>query len=710
MKLISTFTFLFVLQSGFTNAQGVGVYRVPRDARAELNELAVTVRHGKLDEAYTVELTVDDVEQLRASGVSPTLLHSSLAAEALANNSQEAVPAGFTSYVQMRTEFYNYAAAFPSIAKLEVLGLSVNGREIFALRISGNVLVEEDEPELVFCGNIHGDEYASGEMPYRYAKHLCDNYGIDPDVTNFVDNNEIWLIPLINPDGHENGTRRNVNNVDLNRDFGFQWNGEGGSPAENSQPETQAIFSFWQSSNITLSSTIHCSGDVLFYPWGFSANGTTDSAIIQSVGAAYSTAASYNLVNSWSDYETHGELLDTAYGAFGGLCFTTEISNVSGALNFTYDRNKAGMDVFCGSTLEGLHGLVTDANTGLPLRAMVMVSGSEVPCYSDSVVGDVHRIVMPGTYSVTVWANGYEPQTVTGINVVPGTRGEFQVALNPGGNEHAFSITANNQADPFNSYANVSSPTSALGAPDGVACSLGLNGFIVLDLGENHAIVDGPGVDFTVTEALIPGDMVNERYRVYGSSNAFSQTTLIGMGGGTWSYDLNGSGLSSVRYIRIEDGSTALPNDPLAGVELDSITVLNSAAGSSLLASAAQISLSGGGIQTFSLDAPTPDALYFLLTTFTGTTPGTVFSPSYLSLPLNSSSLFLSTATRPNKLVKKGLAFLNASGEKTATMTIPAGQDPTLNGLVLQHAYMLLDLITLTPSFISNAVTTSFIP
>jgi len=711
MRLIEALTavLLLVAIDSSAAAQEVGVYRVPREARQLLSEMKVTIRHGNLGEAYTAELTDEQADQLRQSGVLTVELYASLAAENLALGLSNEAPTGFTSYADMRADFYAYAAAYPNIAALEVLGNSVNGREIFALRISGNVLVEEDEPEIAFWGAIHGNEYASGEMPFRYAKNLCDNYGVDPNVTAFVDNNEIWCVPLLNPDGYEANTRANANGIDLNRDYGFQWNGFGGSPAENSQVETRAIFKFLQESNITLSSTFHCSGDVLFYPWGFSANTTSDDALIQAIGQTYSSAANYALVNSWSDYETHGELVDTAYGAFGALCYTTEISNVVGDLDFTYSRNKDGMDVFCGSTYQGLHGLVTDADTGLPLRAAIFVSGSEVASYSDADVGDVHRIVQPGTYSVTVWANGYVPQTVTGIVVTESTRGEFAVALSRGSNEHGFAITAIQQADPGNSYSNLSQPAWALGPPDGKACSLGRNGFIVLDLGEGNAITDGPDVDFTVTEALVPGDLMTERYRVYGGT-AFAQNTLIGAGKGTWSFDIGAVGLNSVRYIRIEDNSGASPGDPLGGVELDSITVLSGTAGPTLTADVAQVSLAGGGLQTFSLVGPTPGALYYMLTTETGSTPGTIFPTSLLSMPLNSGALFDFTANGPNRILKKGLGFLNASGLKSVKLTVPPGQDPTLNGVVLHHAYMLLDLVTLEPTFVSNPMTTTLVP
>ena len=684
----------------------VGVYRVPRAARAELLERRATVRHGDPSAPYTAELTREDAIALRARGFDVRLLHASLEEE---NAATYSAPSAFTSYAQMRSDFYAYAAQHPTIAALEVFGTSVQGRELFGLRISGNVGVEENEPELVFWGAIHGSEYAAGEVPYTYALHLLDNYGSDPSVTQFVDSNEIWVIPLINPDGYENGTRNNANNVDLNRDFSYEWDGEGASPAPHSQPETRAVFQFCQSQNITLASTFHCSGNVLFYPWGFSSNATGDAAVIQQVGGQYSSAASYALSNSWADYETHGELLDLVYGGFGGLCFTTEISNVANQLTNTYNRNKLGMDAFCGVTSEGLHGLVTDAQTGQPVRATIWVSGSDAPAYTDSSVGDVHRLVAPGTYEVTAWASGYAAQTVTGLVVASGAPASFQIALERGGNAHAFAVASVNQRDPQNAHANVTQPSWALGIPDGKSCSIGRDGFIVLDMGAGHEIADGPGVDFTVSEALLPGDMLKERYRVY-AGDAFTQTTLIGNGKGTWSFDIGAAGLTSVRYLRIEDRSAAAPSDPLAGVEVDAVTVLNGVAGSSLVADTGQISLSAGGVQNLAIVAPTPNAIYWLFTSFTGTTPGLAFAPSHLTLPLNYSTLFLFTAQHLNGLVKKSFGLLDGNGANTAKLTVPPGQDPGLDGLILQHAFLLLDATSFAATFVSNAETVAFVP
>jgi hypothetical protein len=553
-------------------AQGTDRYHVPRAARETLVRMKSNVHHGSAGGYYTADLTPAEVETLRQAGfeVVPAPMEPPEA-----GGQAKGGLASWTSYAQMRSDFVAYAAAHPDIVEFHVTGQSVQGRDIFALRISDNVAVEEDEPEIVFWANIHGDEYTSGEIAYRWAMELIDGYGVDPALTGYVDDLEVWVIPLLNPDGHENGTRENFNGVDLNRDFGWNWeNGWGGSLETYSQPETRSLQEFCLQENISLSATLHCEGDIFLYPWCYSPNDVPEHDLVLNVGSLYAVAASYALIESWDDYETHGELLDLMFGGYGSLCYTAEISLDIGLFEDSYSKNTAGMELFCNRADTGLHGLVTDAQTGQPLRAAVTISGSPFPAYTDPVLGDVHRLAMQGTYDVTVWANGYLPQTISGLQVVHGASTDFEVALQPGGGKHAFFVTSINQSDPNNAYNNETRASDALGAPDGAACSLGSRGFIVLDMGAGNEIVDGPGDDFTVTEALVPGDLEEELYFVF-SGDAYVQDVPLGFATGTGSFDLAGSGVGTTRWLRIVSRSTQDVNDPLAGLELDGLTILH---------------------------------------------------------------------------------------------------------------------------------------
>lgn len=643
-KTVILFLFFLVFASSAL-AEVVAVYRVPVAARDVLVQMKVTVRHGRLDGAFIAELTSEEVANLARRGFSVVKLYASTTAEDRELRMLDEFR-DFNTYTEMLNGFTGLASSYPQIATFEHLGYSWQGRELFALRITDNPLEEEVEPEVVFWGCIHGNEYASAEVPFQYAYYLCENYGTDPTVTSYVDDNEIWCVPVVNPDGRVAGTRDNAQGVDVNRDLGYQWDGWGSSPKPFSQLESRAMREFCLANNVTLSTTVHCSGDVLFYPWGFSPHETPDLDVILSIGEAYSDTADYSLINSWLDYETHGEVIDYVYGSLGALCYTVEISNSPSQLPYTFSRNRNGMDAVCALAGSGLSGLVTDAESGQPLSAAVWLSGNPIPCYSDPQLGDVHRIALPGTYDLTVWANGYSPLQIDGVIVLESAPGEFSAALQPAASEHAFMVTSANQNDVYNSYSNETLVTAALGAPDGIPCSIGSGGFIVLDMGPGHEIVDEEGDDFTVVEALFPEDLEPESYEVY-AGDAYDQELLIGTATGTASFDLSDAGVVSTRYLKIQDISMSGAQLPFAGMDLDGITVLSS---SGVLDTIDGLPATTGyalypafpnpsyGLTTIGFAIPYASGIELSVFDITGRLikkiPGEEFSPGYHDVPL----------------------------------------------------------------------------
>jgi predicted deacylase len=557
------------------------LYRVPDTAGSQVSpavlmSLGIEGDHDRVDGDRILSLEPQQLELLRDRGipVRPLLPGSEESDFRLGRPPERDT---FHTYDEIRAGLYNCAAAHPAIAQVQVLGHSLEGREIVALKISDAVQSDEDEPELALWGGVHGDEYAGGEMPYLYALYLCDGYGTDPAVTQMVDENEIWCIPMINPDGRAHARRTNMNGIDLNRDFGYEWNGEGSSPLPLSQVETRAVEEFCRSRPITLSLTFHCSGNIVFYPWGYFPQNVPDFEIVRSLAAGYASAAGYAFGNSWADYETHGELLDQSYGGRGAICYTVEISNQFSLLNDTFARNRAGMTWLIHQSAGGLIGTVRDAG-GLPLDATVRLSGNPVLSYADAG-GVIRRVVAPGTYDLGFWSDGYQAALVSGIVVTSSDAGNFAATLLPGDGEHACSIVSVNQRDPNNRHVQATYPQQAVGIPDGVPASLGTAGFTVLDLGAGHEALDGPGDDFIVTEALFAADPAPESYRVY-VGDAFVQGTLVGAGVGTASFDLGAAGVTSARYVKILDQSGASPDLPYSGMDLDGITLLHGAAAS----------------------------------------------------------------------------------------------------------------------------------
>ena len=67
------------------------------------------------------------------------------------------------------------------------------GASLRDVKITDNPDDEENEPEVRICGNHHGDEYMSAELPLNLALLLVENYSSDPnDLLKWSDNREIW--------------------------------------------------------------------------------------------------------------------------------------------------------------------------------------------------------------------------------------------------------------------------------------------------------------------------------------------------------------------------------------------------------------------------------------------------------------------------------------------------------------------------------------
>ena len=94
-------------------------------------------------------------------------------------------------------------AAHPTIVQKVAIGKSYQGRTIWAVKISDNVAVDENEPEVLFDGLTHSDEHMGLEMTLQIMHWLADGYGHDTRITNIVNTREVWIILAVNPDGAE---------------------------------------------------------------------------------------------------------------------------------------------------------------------------------------------------------------------------------------------------------------------------------------------------------------------------------------------------------------------------------------------------------------------------------------------------------------------------------------------------------------------------
>ena len=475
----------------------------------------------------------------------------------------------FHNYAQMTTELQSIASSYPAITALYNLGQSVQGRTVWGLKITDNPSVEEDEPEIRVCGVHHGNEYMGAELSLLLAQYLTQNYATNTTVAALVDSREIWIIPMVNPDGREMSTRDNANGVDLNRDYGYMWGGSGGSPAPFSQPETQIIRANALDNPFVLSLSYHTSAEIVNYIWNYKHQRVPDNTVVEYLSNKYGSHNGYWVVEGYDWYQTMGDTNDFSYGCRGDIDWTIETPNTNIPAVWELHR-EAMFDIIKGADM-GLRGIVTDAQTGLPLAGTVWIEEAYWPCFTDPFVGDYHKLLMPGSYHVTIQANGYQERDFT-VDIASGHPTYLNVTLSRANDFYGYQITIARYVAPSNNFQN--NPTeaiAALGPPDESCASLGVGGYIIIDMKNN--ITDGIRSDFKIYEA----DGTVDGYIVYGSAYWNGPWSVIGTGMGTTEFDLGNVSLESVRYLKILDDGDGNPSEINPGCDIDAVENLAAA-------------------------------------------------------------------------------------------------------------------------------------
>jgi hypothetical protein len=150
------------------------------------------------------------------------------------------VPDGYMPPEEMDAVFLALAATHPTRAKFidltEVLGAppTVQGRHIYALKVSDNVAEDEDEPNILLVGMHHAREIMGPETVLFAAQRLLA--ADSAELNALVEGNQIYLAWDWNPDGwrhvfNEDAAWRKNRlpnpggsfGVDLNRNYPFGW-------------------------------------------------------------------------------------------------------------------------------------------------------------------------------------------------------------------------------------------------------------------------------------------------------------------------------------------------------------------------------------------------------------------------------------------------------------------------------------------------------
>lgn len=322
--------------------------------------------------------TKEQFYELRGAGWD-VRLDEQLTAELQGADAVETFLGGYRTVEETRTFLNQMAARYPQLASVFTYGQSwektrnaANGFDLFGIRLT-NTNIAGDKPKFFLEAGIHARELVPPEIATRFVEYLLKNYGKDADATWLLDEHEIIVIPLVNPDGRKLAEtsllkRKNTNNlsgncsavsfgIDLNRNFSFLWgtvNGPDEPPCGEtfpgvgsaSEPETAAIqdliLSLYpdqrqpgQSSPAPADATgifldMHSTGNLVLYPWGqdFTPPPNLQLRTIAQKMAAYN---GYEPIQSIELYATSGTAREFAYGELGVAGLAMEIGSGSGS-------------------------------------------------------------------------------------------------------------------------------------------------------------------------------------------------------------------------------------------------------------------------------------------------------------------------------------------------------------------------------------------
>ena len=344
--------------------------------RLQQNDITLEHYQGKISDGIELTLNQEELSRLRNTGLqyeiqirdldsyylnrqSPSQNEMIKSGEILQSDNVSGFSfgsmGGFYTYNEIIQKLDSMRLQYPTLITSKIdLGLSVQNRNIYAVKISDNPDVNESSTEApVYFDALHHarEPQAMASMMY-YMYWLLENYGTDPEVTYLLNNREIFFVPVVNPDGYvynqstnPNGGgswRKNRRNnggsfgVDLNRNYDYGWGNNSGSsndpgsetyrgPSAASEPETQAIKNFVSTINPKIAFSMHSVAGRYLNPYGY-----TDTTISYEIYSEFSSdfAASnnylYGTVKEMLNYYSSGTTRDYLHSE-GTYCWTPEV-------------------------------------------------------------------------------------------------------------------------------------------------------------------------------------------------------------------------------------------------------------------------------------------------------------------------------------------------------------------------------------------------
>ncbi|UCF69396.1 MAG: hypothetical protein JSV80_09035, partial [Acidobacteriota bacterium] len=429
----------------------------PQQQIGELKRLGFDL-HAFDRKQSVVYLGVDQfaLERLRAFGFEPEIVE-----ETTPTDEQIDALSDYHDEVESDAAITRVATDYPDIAqRFEYAYATEESRIIAGLKISDNVAIDEPEARIFFVSQHHAREVMTPEVMIDMMDLLTQGYGSDEEITWWIDNFQIYIVPNHNPDGThhvfnvDNNWRKNRRDngdgsfgVDLNRNYPYAWgpdgcNGSSGDPSNilyrgpspASEPETQGINELNREIRPSISLTYHTTGELVLHPFGCSPQLPDDPDLRahREIGSTLAISIDNDAGNGYYEmgtpyetlYEVDGGSDDWLHAIAGTVAFTIEMN--TGANGFQPDyatwrddtvlRNREGWKWLIRRLRHGaIQGRITDACTGDGLVAEVgvveqnLTLGQE-PRTSSPSHGFYHRVLEPGDYTWYAELDGYRRQ------------------------------------------------------------------------------------------------------------------------------------------------------------------------------------------------------------------------------------------------------------------------------------------------------------
>ena len=359
----------------------------------------------------------------------------------------------YPTYQAYEDMMFQFATDHPDKCEIITLGTLASGRKIMIAHLNNGT--GEGKPKFLYTSTIHGDETTGWIMMLRLIDYLLENPN-EPEVQTVMNNIDLYIGPNTNPDGTYHGGNNTVNGATRENAYGIDMNRNYADPHGGAHPdghdyalETQWFMQFAQDNAFVMGANYHGGAEVMNYPWDNTYTLHADDAWYQLISHEYADLTHQINPNYMTDYN-NGITNGAQWYMIGGgrqdymngyaqcreltiECSNTKLPNANQLPNF-WNYNKNSLFAFMTQCTYGIHGTVTDLNSGAPLNATITITGHDDQysiVESHLPAGDYHRPIKAGTYTLTFTANGYYPHQET-VTIADGQTVTLDVQLEAG--------------------------------------------------------------------------------------------------------------------------------------------------------------------------------------------------------------------------------------------------------------------------------------